>query len=69
MKEKLIAWILSLVMAAGGAAGAVPGSGAMEIFSSSYALRAPEFPEMVPYPDNETLSSGGEYNWEEWNAQ
>ena len=69
MKETLIAWILSLVMAAGGAAGAAPGSGTMEIFSSSYAVETPEFPEMAQYPDDEAMFSGSENTWEAWSEQ
>ena len=69
MKEQLIAWILSLVMAAGGAVGAAPGPGTMEIFSSSYAVETPEFPEMAKYPDDEAMYSGGENTWEAWSEQ
>ncbi|MBO4881205.1 MAG: hypothetical protein J5555_05935 [Firmicutes bacterium] len=69
MKETLIAWILSLVMAAGGAAGAAPGSGTMEIFSSSYAVETPAFPEMAQYPDDEAMFSGSENTWEAWSEQ
>ena len=73
MKEKLIAWILSLVVAAGGTGCAVdPGQGtqgSMDVFDSVYAMAVPEFPEMAAYPE---MGDGSDYDpaaWEEWSAQ
>ena len=71
MKEKLIAWILSLVLAAGGTAGPAQGpqNGKMEIFNSVYAMETPDFPEMAAYPE---MGDGSDYDpalWEEWSAQ
>ena len=65
MKEQLIAWILSLVLAASGTgctADPAPGSGKIEIFDSVYAMAAPDFPEMAAYPDP---GDGSDYCWAE----
>jgi serine protease inhibitor len=73
MKEKLIAWILSLVVAAGGTGCAIdPGQGTqspMDIFDSAYAMETPVFPQMAAYPE---MGDGSGYDpaaWEEWSAQ
>ena len=72
MKEQLIAWILSLVLAASGTGctpGSAPGSGNIDVFDSVYAMAAPDFPEMAAYPEP---GDGSDYDpsaWDEWSAQ
>ena len=72
MKEQLIAWILSLVLAASGTGCTpepAPGSGKIEVFDSVYAMAAPDFPDMAAYPDP---GDGSDYDpsaWDEWSAQ
>ena len=71
MTKELIAWILSIVLAAstGCAVPAAPQGSGFDVFDSVYAMQTPNFPEMAAYPE---MGDGSDYDpaaWEEWSAQ
>ena len=72
MRERLIAWILSIVLSAGsGGLSDLPDkedTAQMEIFKSAYALQTPDFPQQAPYPKDDGVSYDANA-WSSWSQQ